>query len=391
MEPRVLLVDDDPAWLRLKQQELRQHDDVFSVVTAQDGQSALNTLQNDHVTMVVTDLRMPGIDGFELLSRIQNHYPDVAVMIITGYDRPKTRDVVLKSGAAEYLTKPVESADLARRIKKILKQKSEGGSLHNVSLETYLQLVEMEQQTCTLRVIDKSSGKMGVLFFRDGDLMDARYGDQKGRPAAYEILSWSGVSLMIETSCVIEEKQVEGELQALLLDAMRSKDESEDDDNELQAEKASEDSEILLNDPFQSAPETENSTGQGLQATAAAVETEPGDATMPANANPADAAAATGASAAPVEAAEGVDGLRKRLVDALGQRGGIRDVYEDSQYKGLLDQSATVGDIFDAGRLNVIYISQGRDTQFVIAPGEQTAIVAMEPDTPRDRVIDLLA
>ena len=250
MIPKVLIVDDDQGLLRLMEKELEDYEEMFSVRTAADGQTALEILKVDHVMVVVTDLRMPGIDGFELLNRISRQYPDIPVVVMTAHDRPKTREVVLKSGAADYVTKPVDSRKFAARIIKILKKKAEGGSLHNVTLETYLQLVEMEQQTCTLRVMCKSRRKMGVLFFRNGDLMDARIGDNKGREAAYEILSWSGVSLSIENVCLIDSKQINGELQALLLDAMRSKDEILDVDGELQQDELESEGALLLDTPL---------------------------------------------------------------------------------------------------------------------------------------------
>ncbi|MGB9499455.1 MAG: DUF4388 domain-containing protein [Dissulfuribacterales bacterium] len=52
-----------------------------------------------------------------------------------------------------------------------------------------MQLIETEQQTCTLRVVNKKQGRGGVIFFRDGDIMNARIGDQQGKAAAYEIPS----------------------------------------------------------------------------------------------------------------------------------------------------------------------------------------------------------
>jgi CheY-like chemotaxis protein len=207
MKPKVLIVDDDQALLRLMQVELENYSDAFSVLTANSAHEALEILKKEHVAFVVSDLRMPGMDGYELLSEILKTYPDIPVYIITAFDKPKTQEVVVKSGAAGYLIKPFSAEELVETITHSLRKRSEGGSLHNVSLETFLQLIEMEQKTCTLHIIDKKGKNQGALFFRQGDLYNARVGSQQGKPAAYEILSWSNVSLSIAHECVFKEKK----------------------------------------------------------------------------------------------------------------------------------------------------------------------------------------
>lgn len=375
MKPRILVVDDDQTFLRLTEKGLEDFEEMFSVRTASDGQTALEMLKTDHIMLLVTDLRMPGIDGFELLNRISSQYPDIPVIIFTAHDRPKTREVVLKSGAADYLTKPLEGAKLATRIIKILKKKAEGGTLHNVNLETYLQLVEMEQQTCTLRIIDKSQGKMGVLFFREGDLMDARLGDIKGREAAYKILSWSGASLSIENACVIESKQINGELQAIILDAMRNKDEILDVEGELQRDEFENEGAILLDNPVQEespiVPAVENVIPEAESSERPAAESV--------------------VEATPEPELTPVEIVRKKLAGVRGLKNGGPDVYMDSQWNGLIEQAVKIGELIDAGTLNVVCIKSGRNGQLIIVPGDEPIVAVLGSDMPRERLIAALA
>lgn len=364
MTPKVLIVDDDAAWLTLMQRGLTENSAPFSVVTAPSGKKALEILAGDHVSAVVSDLRMPGIDGFELLNRLLHRYPDIPVMIVTAYDRPKTREVVFKSGASDYLVKPFSPAELAERVNRMLRSQSEGGSLHNVSLETFLQLIEMEGQTCTLRAWDRSGSKMGVLFFKDGELMNARLGGRQGNAAAYEILSWSGVSLSIENACAVAEKNIDGGLQAILLNAMRSKDESRADfdpsEEPAPGEPASPEpppGRILLNNP------------------------------VPPRAGPAETARQRSGPAGPESA---VDAIRAKLAAGPGPADGVEDIYEDPQYNGLIEQAAHIGRIFGSGRLNAVYLGKKEGGQRIIVPGERAIVVAMSPEIPRDRVIELL-
>ncbi|MFP4158270.1 MAG: response regulator [Desulfobacterales bacterium] len=376
MNSKVLIVDDDAAWLKAMLKELEEHSGSFSVTPAYDGKEALEILASGQISLVVSDLRMPNIDGFELLNRVLRQYPDIPVIIITAYDRPKTREVVIKSGADEYLTKPFTAGELAEKINRLLQKKSEGGSLHNVSLETFLQLIEMEQQTCTLRVLNKNASKIGVLFFRDGDLMNARLDSRLGKEAAYEILSWSGVSVSIQNGCPFAEKQLEGELQAILLDAMRTKDESSQDFNpEEDAEEKSSTGEILLETPADNRQEA-NPGGKTKTASPEKTPEKPGKAKRPASGKRNDVQQARGS-------AEG-EGFKA----ALHNEKGVEDIYEDPAWHSLIKQASSMGRIFDAGRLSAIYLNSGKKWHAVIVPGEQASVILMHPDTSRDRIID---
>ena len=390
MVPQVLIVDDDANWLRLISKELENYTAGFQLNTADSAQKALAVMRQEHIMLLISDLRMPGMDGFELLSRVLSDFPDVPVIIVTAYDRPKTKDVVFKSGAAGYLVKPFETEELAREINKMLTKKSEGGNLHNVSLETFLQLVEMEQQTCTLHVVHKTGKVGGVLYFRDGDLLNARIGDRQGKAAAYDILSWTGVSVFIENNCVFEDKKIDGDLQAILLDAMRSKDENAEADGE-------EASSTEPDEPAAQAPG--NSNGPGMESSseteaAPARRQAASDEGKPKNPNKegTGAAAKHAAAGAPADHAgdaelPGIDGIRKRLTKSLGDYKGVEDVYVDDLWKPLLSEGANIGDAFGLGALNVMYASKPDKGQYLVLPGDETTVIAITADASRDKII----
>jgi len=173
----------------------------------------------------VTDLQMPNVDGYGILEKIRRFFPDIPAIVVTSFDKPKTREAVMRYGARAYFTKPLVIEDLIQTIDQILKEQAGGGTLNNASLEMFLQLIEMEAKTCTIRVINETTHAQGVLFFRDGDILNARYGALTGNKAAYRVLGWERVTLLIENSCILTRKGIRGELQAILLDAMRLKDE----------------------------------------------------------------------------------------------------------------------------------------------------------------------
>lgn len=385
MTPKILIVDDDAVWLQLMQEELNQNAPSFSVATTENGQEALELLASDHVSAVVSDLRMPGIDGFELVSRMSKQYPDIPVMIVTAYDRPKTREVVFKSGACDYMVKPLSTAELIDRINRMLRAQAEGGSLNNVSLETFLQLIEMEGQTCTLRVVNKAGSQMGVLFFKDGDLVSARLGSVLGHKAAYEILSWSGVSLSIENACPVTQKLINGGLQSMLLNAMRKKDESQSD---FSPDEDSSADQILLDSPVEAeAEEIDASTEDDFSGDPVH---QAGIKTSREKTGQSQGSSRVSAGGNFQKPDSSINPVRRKLEHLLRQNSDVEDIYEDQQYAGLLEEAGRIGKALDSGELNAVYLNRKATGQKVVVPGQQITVIVLSPDVSRDRIMDLL-
>jgi len=231
MMKKVLVVDDDREMLDAIQEGLGRYKDSFSVTTAENGARATERLEEDNFSLVVTDLKMPGMDGFGLLTHIMDKYPDIPVIIITGYGTPEMKRLAREGGAVSYITKPFLIENLARKINMTLSKESEGGSIRGISAGLFLQLIELEERTCTIRFTNRKSHQQGVLWFREGVLLDARLGTQQGIEAAYDILSWEDISLAIHNKCPKNDNNIEKELQAVILEAMRRQDETSPDED----------------------------------------------------------------------------------------------------------------------------------------------------------------
>lgn len=227
MVRKVLVVEDDRVFQRLVQNKLSQYQKYFEVMIAADGQEAVAKLKKHSISLVVTDLNMPQMDGLELMAHMTVYYPDIPVIVLTGDQTAQRKDAAIQHGAVSLFEKPFEAEKLGGKILETLKKESEGGLLQAVSLQMFAQLVDMEGRTCTIRVINKLNGRKGVLFFRNGELMDARYANVYGSGAAYQIFSWDETILFIQNDCPLSKKRIEADLQAILVEALRRKDEAE--------------------------------------------------------------------------------------------------------------------------------------------------------------------
>ncbi len=124
---KILLVDDEKEFVETLSERIRMRDHKSDV--ALDGEEALKLMDDDLPDVVVLDLKMPGIDGMEVLRRIRKAYPNVQVIMLTGHGSDKDEKEARKLGAFEYLQKPVEIETLMKKIKKAYKQKFESSMM----------------------------------------------------------------------------------------------------------------------------------------------------------------------------------------------------------------------------------------------------------------------
>jgi len=116
---QLLVVDDEPNLRRVLSALLDR--DGYDVHTAEDGQQALEILEDHHVDMLLTDLRMPRVDGMELLRRALSMDPELPVVIITAHGTVDNAVEALKTGAFDYITKPFDQAEVRTIVKKALR------------------------------------------------------------------------------------------------------------------------------------------------------------------------------------------------------------------------------------------------------------------------------
>jgi CheY-like chemotaxis protein len=122
---RVLLVDDEREFVQTLSERLEMRD-VGSTV-AYDGESALRMVEDDEPEVIILDLRMPGIDGIEVLRRVKQSHPHIEVIILTGHGSEEDRTTCMELGAFAYLQKPVDIEALSETLKRANEKASGSG------------------------------------------------------------------------------------------------------------------------------------------------------------------------------------------------------------------------------------------------------------------------
>lgn len=103
---RILVVDDDESLRRVMQMQLEEAG--YEVLVAAQGVNGLNLIEDITPDLVITDLRMPGISGLDLLRKLREAYPETTVIMITAFGTVSTAVEAMKAGAYDYITKPVD-------------------------------------------------------------------------------------------------------------------------------------------------------------------------------------------------------------------------------------------------------------------------------------------
>ncbi|HBE72922.1 MAG TPA: hypothetical protein DDW31_02330 [candidate division Zixibacteria bacterium] len=112
----VLIVDDEKSFLSLLEEGFKASRQDFKVSTAENGRQAVEHLRSNQVDLVVTDIKMPQMDGFELLSYLKESHPNVPVILMTAFGTHDIEERLRAMGASQYLEKPLDFEMLAGKI-----------------------------------------------------------------------------------------------------------------------------------------------------------------------------------------------------------------------------------------------------------------------------------
>ncbi len=170
---RILLVDDEAPILKTTSEILRQQG--FDVDEAADGFSALAAIEHTSYDLVLTDLKMDGMDGLELLSEVQKKSPQTATVMMTGYGTVESAIEAVRSGAYEFLMKPVSPQELKEAVHRCLERKrlSEIDTLYHVGNEIAAAEAASEVQAVVVNAVKRVLGAVNVAWIsadREGNV-----------------------------------------------------------------------------------------------------------------------------------------------------------------------------------------------------------------------------
>jgi CheY-like chemotaxis protein/predicted regulator of Ras-like GTPase activity (Roadblock/LC7/MglB family) len=259
----VLIVDDEKEFLLSLTAGLEKYKRHFQVVTAENGKKALEILKSKTIELIVTDLRMPEMDGFELLTRVGLDFPAKPVIVMSAFATEENEQLLNEIGGIPLIEKPIDLRSLADLIQAKLDGTFKGGALSGVSLGNFLQLIEMEEKTCALEIITDTG--QGNFYFIEGVLQDAAFGGLQGEEAAIAMLAMTNVKIIIKELTKKEIPQrISASLMSLLMESTKRVDDAQFDEDEREAgEEEAQDEELTAS--ASGSEETSDARGQNPQ------------------------------------------------------------------------------------------------------------------------------
>ena len=117
---RILVVEDDPNLRKLMEDVLR--DERFIPVSAKDAEEALEVIDNQHIDLMITDIMMPGMDGYTLTEQLREAKYDLPILMVTAKETIKDKRKGFIVGTDDYMVKPVDEEELILRVKALLRR-----------------------------------------------------------------------------------------------------------------------------------------------------------------------------------------------------------------------------------------------------------------------------
>ncbi len=204
---------------------------------------ALRVVRERPVDLIISDIRMPEMDGFDLVRIVRRERPSVQIIFMTGYDVPEARVEASGLGSVAFLQKPVKAQRLIAAVNESLQLAEEeqrvplrpigpNGKSPVVSLQGRLEnfpLGEILQMCCmarrTGRIVVLRDDDRGELFIEKGRIVHAVYGSESGPAAFFELYRWDRGAFAFEDGVIGHHRTITADWEHLLLEASRSKDE----------------------------------------------------------------------------------------------------------------------------------------------------------------------
>ncbi|MBW1892454.1 MAG: sigma-54-dependent Fis family transcriptional regulator [Deltaproteobacteria bacterium] len=144
-DPRhtVLIVDDDLNVLEVI--DARLSSNGFHVLKASGAEKAIKILKNEHIDLMISDMKMPGMGGLDLFSEVRGFRPDLPVIFLTAYGSIPDAVSAVKAGAVDYVAKPFDGHELLRKLREILKNTEPGQKLSEDNKASSKNMLDTEQ------------------------------------------------------------------------------------------------------------------------------------------------------------------------------------------------------------------------------------------------------
>jgi len=230
---KILLVDDDPDLLEVYRETIEMLPSGPEVQTASSGARALAMLESEAYRLLITDLKMPKMDGLQLLSIVRRKFPELRTVVLTSVSDEQFRSRVYALGVDLYWHKPGTESEMKQFLEcleSLLGRESEPG-FRGVQSKSLVDLVQLECISQSSSVLRITNGPLtGCIWVNSGELTDAETDGARGEDAFQKILRWKAGNFEFLPAEPNRPRTIFKSYNALLLETAQALDESSHDD-----------------------------------------------------------------------------------------------------------------------------------------------------------------
>ena len=219
---KVLIVDDDLTITSLIESYLFIKD--IDTVSVNSVYSAIQVLKQENFDVILSDVNMPDINGFEFLLWLKKNNIQSHIIIMTAQANEKAKEFYHNYGVVKYLSKPLDMSQLLATINQSVKS-GFSGDIKEVTLFDYLQIMSLSRRSTVLSISSSLTELKAYLYFKDGELIDAEYGNESGEEAFFKIIRINGGTINEIEKAIPEEVKIKIPVTALLFQATQMIDE----------------------------------------------------------------------------------------------------------------------------------------------------------------------
>ena len=222
---KILIVDDDPDLLEMYQEILKELPSKPAIDTATSGARALALLDSEPYRVLITDLKMPRMDGLQVLSIVRRKFPQLRTVVLTSVADEQFRSRVYALGVDLYWQKPATEREVAMFkdcIESLIEREDQPGfrGVQSKSLMDIIQLECLSQSSSVLRITN--GPLVGRIWINHGELFDAEAGNLAGEEAFQHILSWKAGSFEVLPAEPDHPQTIKISYNALLLESAQA-------------------------------------------------------------------------------------------------------------------------------------------------------------------------
>lgn len=183
---KILIVDDSKVILKMMEKHLNNQG--YSVTLADSAVKAAKILKKEDFLLIITDISMPNVSGLDLLLWIKNNKPNSKVVVMTAFSSEEMKKFISKTGAINYIEKNGDLGNLNRTISESF-AKGFSCNIKDISLFDFLNIIYLSKSTKIINIESPYSADMGLIFFKDGEIIHSEINELTGEDAFYKIMA----------------------------------------------------------------------------------------------------------------------------------------------------------------------------------------------------------